>query len=138
LAQIKELAYQELRLYIQNHWQYIALQDENGAEVLRLSPTDSRVQWIHEVTTGDPEYDRYGNPIPGSGSTVITTNILKLQIVVNGSDAEINAGTTIAQSAIYNVSSGGEPFAQEVFEPFTFGSDQDKLTVVHEILVPTL
>ncbi|SDC80393.1 hypothetical protein SAMN05421663_104158 [Terribacillus halophilus] len=138
MAQIKDVAYQDLRKYIQNNWKYIALQNENGTEVIRLSPTDNRVQWIHDVTTGEPEYDDYDNPIPGTGTTIITTNILKLQIVLSGSDSEINNGTTVAQTAIYNVAVGGEPFTQEVFEPFTFGSDQDKLTVVHEILVPTL
>ncbi|WP_240371497.1 hypothetical protein [Anoxybacteroides rupiense] len=114
MAEITSSAYQALRNYIQNNWKYIELRDDLGNPILRLSPADSRVSWIHNA--GD--------------------QVLKLQIVVKGSDADITKPKTFASSAIYDVATGGQPYSIESFTPFTIESDMDELTVIHEIQVP--
>ena len=114
MAEITTNAYQDLRNYIQSNWKYIELQDESGNSVVRLSPTDSRVTWIHQ----------------SNAST------LQLQIIVKGSDSDITTSTTISKSAIFNVASGGAAYSVESFTPFTIESDQDELTVIHSIEVP--
>jgi len=114
MAEITASAYQAIRDYIQQNWQYIELRDDLGNPILRLSPADSRVSWIHNA--GD--------------------QVLKLQIVVKGSDADITKPQTFASSAIYDVATGGNAYSIESFTPFTIESDMDELTVIHEIQVP--
>ena len=112
MAEITSAAYQDLRDYIQSQWKYIELQDESGVAIIRLSPSDNRVTYTAEGQT------------------------LKLQVVVKGSDADINTPTTFAKSAIFDVASGGTPYSVETFTSFTIESDQDELTVIHSIEVP--
>lgn len=114
MAEISTAAYQELRSHIQSTWKYIELQDATGNKVVRLSPSDSRVTWTHNV--GD--------------------SILKLQVIIKGSDTDITAPKTIAKSAIFNLATGGTAFSLEPFTPFTIETDQDEITVVHSIQVP--
>ncbi|MBU9720555.1 MULTISPECIES: hypothetical protein [Bacillaceae] len=114
MAEILQEGYSDLRTYIESNWQYIELQNDEGNSIVRLSPTDSRVQWTH--STGD--------------------QVLKLQVVVKGSDSDIASETTFGQSAIYKTSSGGNPISVESFTPFTIESEDDELTVIHSIEVP--
>lgn len=114
MAEITNYAYQNLRDYIQSNWQYIELQDEAGNAILRLSPTDSRYTWTHNA--GD--------------------QTLKLQVVIKGSDTDITLPCTFAKSVIYNVATGGQPLSEETFTPFTVETEQDELTVIHNIQVP--
>lgn len=112
MAEITSAAYQDLRDYIQSTWKYIELQDESGVAIIRLSPSDNRVTYTAEGQT------------------------LKLQVVVKGSDVDINTPTTFAKSAIFDVATGGTSYSVETFTPFTIESDQDELTVIHSIEVP--
>ncbi|WP_366162627.1 hypothetical protein ABXS71_06155 [Bacillus infantis] len=114
MAEITSAAYQALRDHIQSNWKYIELQDETGAKIVRLSPSDSRVTWQH--ATGD--------------------STLKLQVVIKGSDADIVKPKTFAKSVLFNVATGGQSFSTEAYTPFTIESDQDELTVIHNIEVP--
>lgn len=112
--EITSTAYQNLRDYIQSNWKYIELQDDVGTPIVRLSPSDSRVTWTH--TAGD--------------------QTLKLQVIIKGSDVDITKPKTFAKSVIYNVATGGTPFSTETFTAFIIETDQDELTVVHNIQVP--
>lgn len=114
MAEITASAYQDLRDYIQTNWQYIELQDDVGTPILRLSPSDSRVTWTH----------------------LAGEQILKLQIIVKGSDVDITLPQTFASSHIFNVATGGTSFSDETFTSFTIESDQDELTVIHNAEVP--
>jgi len=114
MAEITTQAYQAIRNYIQQNWKYIELRDDVGNAIVRLSPSDSRVKWIHNL--GD--------------------QVLKLQIIVKGSDTDITKPKTFASSAIYDVATGGNAYSIESFTPFTIQSDMDELTVIHEIQVP--
>lgn len=114
MAEIKPEGYQAIRNFIQSNWQYIELRDENNTPIIRLSPSDPRVSWIH--TAGD--------------------QTLKLQIVVKGSDSDIILPKTFASSHIYDTATGGNSFSDESFPAFTMQSENDQLTVIHEIQVP--
>jgi len=114
MAEITTFAYADLRNYIQANWNYIELQTDAGTPIIRLSPSDSRVTWTH--TAGD--------------------QVLKLQVIVKGIDADITYPQTFGQSVIYNVATGGDAYSTETFTPFTIESDDDELTVIHNIQVP--
>ena len=114
MAEVTSNAYQDLRDYIQTNWQYIELQDDTGTPVIRLSPSDSRVTWTHSA-----------------GSQTLT-----LQIVVKGSDSDIPVPSNFGQSVIFNVATGGNALSTETFTSFTMESDNDELTVTHNIEVP--
>jgi hypothetical protein len=116
MAEITASAYQALRNYIQNNWKYIELRDDAGNAIIRLSPSDSRVTWVHNA--GD--------------------QVLKLQVIIKGSDADITKPKTFASSAIYDVATDGNAYSVESFTPFTIESDMDELTVIHEIQVPKI
>lgn len=111
MAEITSQAYQDLRQYIQSNWQYIELQDESSTPIIRLSPSDSRV------------------------TTTIEGNNVKITVVLNGTDPTV-INKTFAKSAIFKVGTGGQSFSLETFTPFTIESEQDELTVIHNIQVP--
>jgi hypothetical protein len=114
-TEINTAGYQSIRDYIQANWKYIELRDDVGSAIVRLSPTDSRVTWIH----------------------VANAQTLKLQIVVKGSDSDIPAPQTFSSSAIYSVATGGSAYSVgSLTTPFTMETDQDELTVIHSIQVP--
>lgn len=114
MAEITSQAYDNLRNYIQTNWNYIELRNDVGTGIVRLNTTDSRVTSTLE------------------GQTV------KLQVVVKGSDTDIAYPITISSSAIYDVATGGNAYSVESFTPFTIESDQDELTVIHNIEVPQI
>lgn len=114
MAEVTSNAYQDLRDYIQSSWKYIELKDDTGSSVVRLSPSDSRVSWTHS-----------------EGSQTLT-----LQIVVKGSESDISVPSTFAQSDIFNVETGGNALSTETFTAFTMESENDELTVTHNISVP--
>lgn len=114
MAEISSYGYQSLRDYIQSNWKYIELQNELNNPVLRLSPSDTRVTWIHNA--GE--------------------QILKLQIIVKGSDTDITYPVTFTKSLIFDVATGGNAYSEEPFTAFTIESDNDELTVIHSIEVP--
>lgn len=142
MAEVTEQAYQDLRQHIVKNWKYIELQDASGNPIIRLSPDDTRVTWVHETIKVEKEviidYDRRGNPIPDTVTIEKLPSTLQLQIVVKGSDSEISLPKTFAKSVIYNVATDGEPLSEESFTPFEMANDQDEITVVHNIVVPQL
>lgn len=116
MAEISNAGYQSIRDYIQSNWQYIELRDETNSPILRISTNDNRVQWSHDV-----------------GSQT-----LELTCIIKGDDADITKPVTFASSAIYDVVTGGSPYAVENFTPFTMENDADQLIIKHQIQVPQL
>jgi len=114
MAEITTAGYQTIRDFVQANWTYIELRDNAGAAVLRLPTTDTRVHWIH--TAGD--------------------QVLKLEVVITGSDADITLPVTIAGAAIYNVNVGGSALAEDVFTAATLTAAEDQLKVVVNIEIP--
>ncbi|MFD2703920.1 hypothetical protein [Salibacterium lacus] len=114
MAEIKSAGYQAIRDFIQSNWTYIEIKDDSDTAVLRVSPSDSRVSWIHTA----------GN------------QTLQIQIVVKGSDSDISIPQTFALSAIFDTESGGTAYSEESFTAFTMESEEDEITVVHSIQVP--
>ncbi|WP_409174842.1 hypothetical protein [Brevibacillus fortis] len=116
MAEITANGYQSLRGFIQSTWKYIELRDGSGTPIIRLSPSDQRVTWTHQA----------GN------------QTLELTIVVKGSDADLASALpkTFAQSAIFDVASGGSPYSVETYTAFTMETSMDELTVKHQIQVP--
>jgi len=114
MAEITTDAYQNLRDYIESNWQYIELQDDTNAVIVRLDPSDSRVTWTHTASS----------------------QTLELQVVITGSDADITLPQTFAKSVIYNVVTGGNPFSTETFTAFDMTQAEDQLTVTHNVEVP--
>lgn len=112
MAEIRQEGYQALRNFIQANWKYIELQNDANSPVVRLSPADNKVTWVHNA--GE--------------------SVLKLQIIITG--ANVTLGTTISHSAIFDGATGGLPYSKETFNPFTFESEEDQLTVIHSIEVP--
>lgn len=142
MTEVTEQAYQDLRQHIIDTWKYIELRDELDNPIVRLSPDDQRVSWVHVPLKEEKEiiidYDRRGNPITDTVTIDKLPSTLQLQIVVKGSDSEISLPKTFAKSVIYNVATDGEPLSVESFTPFEMANDNDQITVVHNIEVPQL
>lgn len=116
MAEITTQAYQNLRDYIQSNWKYIELRDDTSTPILRIDTSDPRLTWTH--TAG--------------------SQTLELTCVISGSDVDITLPKTFANSAIYNVATGGDAFSVETFTAFTMQNEADQLTVKHQIQVPQI
>ncbi|KZR58965.1 hypothetical protein [Pseudobacillus badius] len=115
MAEITQVGYQTIRDHIQENWKFIELQDELGAKVVRLDPTDPRVTWTHS---------------PGAQT-------LELSIVISGKDSDISLPQTFAASAVYTSAEAAEPVtAVEPFSNFEMTMEEDQITVRHRIEVP--
>lgn len=113
-TEITNAGYKTVRDFIQNTWTFLELRDELGAPILRLGVGDSRVTWEH----------------------IADARVLKLQIIIKGTDAEINLPQTFASSALFTEKTGGEGLAVESFSNFTMESEGDELTVIHQLEIP--
>jgi hypothetical protein len=114
MAEITNAGYKDIRSHIEDAWKYHELRDIDGNVVVRLSTSDSRVNWTH-----DP-----------------LSQILEITTVIRGSDDDIILPKSFASSALYNVGVGGEALSVEGFSQFTIEAGSDQLTVRHRIEVP--
>lgn len=116
MANATSYAYEDLRSYVVNNWNYIELRDSLGNPVIRISTSDTRASWTHQ-----------------SGSQT-----LELTITIQGSNSDIQLPQEFAQSAIFKTVSGGQPVSVENFPVFTMEGIGDQLTVKHRIEVPRM
>lgn len=116
MANATSFAYQDLRNYITNNWNYIELRDSKGNPALRISTSDTRVSWTHSAES----------------------QTLELTIVIQGSNSDVQLPQEFSQSAIYKVVSGGQPVSVENFPVFTMEGVGDQLTIKHRIEVPRI
>lgn len=103
-----------------SQWDFIALIDDGDSEVTRVSITgDSRAQWIVE--------DR---------DTDSTNETMVVEFTVTGSDSDISTPVTLAESRIYDTSSGGNSLSEDTFSNITLSADEDEMTLVHAVEIP--
>lgn len=117
--EVNAAGYQDIRDRIEANWQYIELLNAAGTAVVRLPVSDPRVTWVHT---------------PGAQT-------LQLQVVVQGSDADIPVPVTLRSSALYKAASGGSPMhGPRAFTEgdFTFSADADRCTITHSLSVPQI
>lgn len=115
-SEVSSAGYQDLRDYIQNYWIYIELRNSQGNPVLRLGTLDPRVSWKHAAGAQE----------------------LILQIEISGSDADITLPVTIAGSAIFKESTGGDSRSEDTFTVVTLEDALDKATIRHKIQIPEI
>lgn len=119
-SEIREAGYETIRDWLASAsgWDYVALIDDTGAEVTRISISgDSRAAWVH-----------------ADGSQV-----LEAEIQISGSDSDIPTPTTFLESASYQVdaSTGGTEMARDAFsDQATISQDADDLTITHQVEIP--
>lgn len=122
MSELTTAGYQTIRDYVNssnstpNDWDYIAIYDDAGNEVTRVSITgDSRCQWLD--VDGD--------------------NVLKVEFDVTGSDADISQPVTLQKSAIWNAGTGGSQVtAKEQYADATLNQDGDNVTITHTVNIP--
>jgi len=124
MAELTSEGYQTLRDYfcsattVPNEWDHLALYDDNGTEVTRVSITgDTRAQWTDV-----------------DGDAVLTA-----EITVTGGDNDISTPVTLQSSAIWNASSGGAQCTpKETFPDATLNQSSDEVNVTHTIELPNV
>jgi len=114
VTEITNAGYQTIRDFIQSNWSYVEIRNSSGAAIIRISTSDSRCSWIHA---------------PGD-------QVLKLQVIITGSDSDITLPITIAGAAMYDVASGGNALAEGTFTAATLEADADQVKVEIDIQVP--
>jgi len=114
MAEITAAGYQTIRDYVQANWNYVEIRDDVGAAIMRIPTSDPRCSWIHA---------------PGA-------QVLQLQVVITGSDAEITLPKTIAGAAMYNVATGGDALAVDTFTGATLEAPADQVKIVINIEIP--
>lgn len=125
-TELTEAGYESIRDLVRSaatapaQWDYIALIDDTGSEVLRVSVTgDSRASWSEE-----------DQDVSGTDETMVAT------ITVSGGDADITTPVTINESRLYDTNSGGSSLSEDTFTNATLQASSDELTVEHRIEVP--
>jgi hypothetical protein len=113
MIEITNAGYQEIRNYIQSSWNYVELRDADVA-IMRIPTSDPRCEWLHSV--GD--------------------QVLKLQITLAGSDADISLPATMSGVALYNTSTGGEALTIGAFTAVTLEELEDQLKIIVQVEVP--
>lgn len=124
MVEILTAGYQSIRDFVNssatipNEWDYIAVYDDTGSEVTRVSITgDSRCQWL------DADGD----------------NVLKIEFDITGSDSDISLPVTLEQSAVWDdtsANSGNQISAKESFASATLNQSGDNVVVTHTINIP--
>lgn len=115
-SELSAAGYQDLRTYINTNWAFIELRNAQNDAILRLGTTDPRVSWKHAAGAQE----------------------LILQITVAGGDADISLPATIARSAIFKGSTGGDVMSEDTFTAVTLEVAADKVTIQHKIQVPEI
>lgn len=110
MAQVTNYAYDSLRTFAVNSWQYLEIQKLDGTPIKRFGTTD-------------------GLTITQVGQTI------EYIIVISGADA-LFTGQPVANSVIYDVATGGNSIAIETFTEFTFAANEDELTINHVLQIP--
>jgi len=101
-----------------SQWDYIALVDDSGTEVIRVSITGD----------GDASWSTEDQDSSGSNETMVVTYTI--------TGADVTTPVTINTSQLYDTSSGGSPLSEDTFTDATLNSDSDELTVEHRVEVP--
>lgn len=121
VTEIREAGYETLRDFLvsasttPSQWDYIELRDDSDNPVTRVSVTgDSRASWIH--ADGD--------------------QVLIVEIVVTGADADIPLSTFFTGSAMYNIDTGGNELSYDGFPQALIETEDDELTIEHRIELP--
>ena len=119
MTEISQHAYNKIREFIQTNFDHISLtHDGTGdgvvGEVLRLNPSDERVQWNSALTDQEQE----------------------LQIEVSGNDEDINFPQSFTGCSVYWDAEDNEPLAEKTFSPRIIESETDSFTVQVVFKVP--
>lgn len=110
--------YADLRSYVQSNWNWIAVLDDSGSEVLRWDiSSNANAQW-----TSGPS----GNPL--TAELTITGQTLV--------DAGSTLPVTLASTEAYQSSSATAPMGSDSMTNATLEADNDTLTITHHYELP--
>lgn len=144
MAEINETGYISLRTLIVKEWNKLSLLDESDNEVVTVDLDETN--WTHErdeesVRLG---YDDRGRPV-NVDEEFESNSEMKIEVVIKGSDVGALPATvtqsTIKENYSINDSEVDEKYrevSREQFQPFTFESVNDELTITHTISVPVI
>ncbi|WP_342598807.1 hypothetical protein MHB48_15225 [Psychrobacillus sp. FSL H8-0483] len=113
MAQINNYGYEKLREYILSNWKYLEIQTPTSEVLKRYSTSNGLV-------------------ITGTS----TSTELEYKLVITGDATFLSK--TVGKSVLFNVATNGSPIATEVFNPFTFETVDDQLTIIHKLQVPQI
>ncbi len=123
MAEITEAGYQDLRDYVEGAWSFVEIRDDSaagagGAAVVRLDPSDPRVEWVHAPSA----------------------QVLQIRVTLRGDDGDITPPVTLRSAALYDAGTGGSAYAEEVFSEgdAVINSESDEVTVTFDVEVPQL
>lgn len=112
--------YDDLRAYVQNNWNHIAVLDDTGAEVLRWDvPSNADASWASDAT---------GNPL--TAELVITGQTLI--------DAGYTLPLTLASTEAYKSDSATTAMGADTMTNATMETESDTLTITHDYELPQL
>ena len=110
MAQVTNYAYDKLSQFAVGSWKYLEVQKADGTAIKRFTTTD-------------------GLTITQVGQTI------EYKIVISGVDVSFT-GQSVAKSVIYDIATGGQPIATEVFTEFTFAATEDEISIKHVLQIP--
>lgn len=110
--------FDDLRVYMRDNWNWIALVDDGGIEHLRWDVLNH-----DQVTMTD-------GPL---------SNPLTVELTVYGSDlvdAGSNLPVTLAKTEAYKTSGSTTPMGEDTYSTGTFESEKDRMIITHNYRMP--
>lgn len=107
----------DLRQYVETNWSYIEIYDDVDAVIVRLPISDPRVTWVDDATT----------------------NPLRIEAVLTGSDADIDIGDKVYKAALFKEAAAGTAKVTATYDRvFEFLNDEDQVIVRIEVQIPSM
>jgi len=116
MSEITNAAYQLIRDFVQEKFAYVDIFDVLGIRILRMSVTDSRINWVHQA---------------GSQR-------LEMMIILDGSNTDLPLPCRINKVALFETAESVAPLAEEGFSAFELAYESDLLIIRVQIEVPDI
>lgn len=115
MAEFEPEGYDDLRSYVRNNWNWIALVNSSGTEQIRLDINSSA-----DVTIISDE----------------TSNPLTVEIEITGSQLSGSLPQTLSEGEVYKTSGATTVMAQDTYTDATLEASNDTIIVTHDYELP--
>ncbi|MGG3892510.1 hypothetical protein [Geobacillus stearothermophilus] len=133
MAEIQSDGYVSIREHIVKNWNKVVLKDASNNQVFSTTIDGTKARWTHTRTTEQrvTGFNDFGEPITEQVE-VESNPTLEISLAVSGAD--VSPPSTVAKVQVLDTQN--RIMTEETFQPFTFETAQDELTLSVKIQVP--
>lgn len=117
MAEFTSDGYDDLRSYVRNNWNWIALKNSSGTEQARLDINSSGNVTIISDETGNP---------------------LSVEIEITGSELSGSLPQTLTEGEVYKTQSATTVMSEDTYTDATLEASNDTLVLTHDYELPQI